>query len=314
MSATRSTMASRIRAEPTLHFVRGLSLAGFHKLAVWEWGAGQPGPPVVCVHGLTRQARDFDALAGHLAGRGRRVLCVDLVGRGRSDWLADPLQYHLVQYASDLNAVIAWAHAEEVDWIGTSLGGLIGITLAAQSGATPIRRLVLNDVGPYIPSSALRRIGRYLNADADHFESLDAAGAHLRRILQPFGDLSDAEWRHLTEHGYRVDERRGGYVQRHDPAIARTYRQWQYLSIDLWRTWQRVDCPCLVLRGAESDFLLPAVVERMCQSPKVRAIEIPGCGHAPALLAAEQLAPLVDFLSRPAGQLARALPEMSPVQ
>ncbi|MCW5660311.1 MAG: alpha/beta hydrolase [Burkholderiaceae bacterium] len=281
---------------PTLHHVRCLSLAGFHRIAVWEWSRGDSGPPVVCVHGLTRQARDFDALAEHLAARGRRVLCVDLVGRGHSDWLSDPLQYHLVQYASDLNTVLAWARAQEVDWVGTSLGGLVGLMLAAQSGAAPIRRLVLNDIGPYIPSTALQRIGSYLTPELAHFPSLDAASVYLRRILQPFGELSEDDWRHLAKHSYRFDPACRQFVQRHDPAIARTYRQWQYLSVDLWRSWRRVRCRSLVLRGANSDFLLPSVVERMRQSPDVCAIELPGCGHAPALLRAEQIEPVSRFL------------------
>jgi pimeloyl-ACP methyl ester carboxylesterase len=299
MTPAPTTKPSRKRALPTLHQVRCLSLAGFHRVAVWEWGNGRAGPPVVCVHGLTRQARDFDALARHMVARGRRVLCIDLVGRGRSDWLADPLQYHLVQYASDVNAVLAWARADEVDWVGTSLGGLVGLMLAAQDGANPIRRLVLNDVGPFIPTHALQRIGRYLTSDVERFDTLAAAEVHLRRVLEPFGDLSAEHWRHLTEHSFRRDDNDGRYVQRHDPAIARTYRQWQYLSVDLWRTWHRIECPVLVLRGAQSDFLVPSVVDRMCRSASVQALEVPRCGHAPVLISPEQIAPVADFLATP---------------
>lgn len=296
MRASSRIKATPARSEPTFHLVRCLSLAGFHRVAVWEWGRDRTGPPVVCVHGLTRQARDFDALARHMAACGRRVLCIDLVGRGRSDWLADPLQYHLMQYASDVNAVLAWARADAVDWVGTSLGGLVGLMLAAQAGANPVRRLVLNDVGPFIPTHALQRIGRHLNSNAEHFDTLEAAQAHVRRILEPYGDLSDEHWRHLAEHSYRRDDSSGRYVQRHDPAIARTYRQWQYLNVDLWRTWGQVKCPVLVLRGAESDFLMRCVVARMCRSPSVRAIEVPRCGHAPALISPEQIAPVADFI------------------
>ena len=285
--------------------MRGLSLAGFHRIAVWQWGDDRSGPPVVCVHGLTRQARDFDALARHLAEHGRRVLCIDLAGRGRSDWLADPLQYHLVQYASDVNAVLAWARAEQVDWVGTSLGGIVGLTLAAQAGARPVRRLVLNDVGPYIPTRALQRIGHYLTTQPERFATLDAAEAHVRCILEPFGPLSDAHWRHLTTHGYRRDDRDGHYVQRHDPAIARTYRQWQYMNVDLWRLWHRIDCSVLVLRGAESDFLLPDIVQRMLRSDAVRVLEVPACGHAPVLLSREQIAPVAEFLLAPNGSRRR---------
>jgi pimeloyl-ACP methyl ester carboxylesterase len=301
MTTKRIKSAStRAGPQPALHHVRCLSLAGFHRVSVWEWGADHAGPPVVCVHGLTRQGRDFDRLAAHLAERGRRVLSIDLVGRGHSDWLADPLQYHLVQYAADANAVLAWARADEVDWVGTSLGGLVGMTLAAQPGPSPIRRLVLNDVGPYIPARALKRIGDYLNDRPQRFATLGDAEGHLRRILQPFGDLSDADWRHLTEHSYRVDPDAGGFVQRHDPAIVRTYRQWQFLSVDLWRTWGEVRCPVLVLRGERSDFLLPDVVERMCRADHVQVLEVPGCGHTPTLLPAAQIEPVAGFLSVPA--------------
>ncbi|MEO8298977.1 MAG: alpha/beta hydrolase [Burkholderiales bacterium] len=283
--------------QPILHRVRAMSLGGFHHLAVWEWGAGAPGVPVICVHGLTRQARDFDTLAATLVAQGRRVLCIDIVGRGRSDWLRDPAQYHLLQYAADVNTVLAWAHVDQVDWVGTSLGGLIGMTLAAQPGA-PLRRMVLNDIGPYIPASALMRIGRYIGTGPQSFASLDAAQAHLQQILAPYGALDAWQWRHLAEHSYRHDPAQGHWVARHDPAIARTYRQWQFLSVDLWRGWKAVACPVLVMRGASSDFLSADVVDRMCrQRSDVQHIEVPGCGHAPSLLAAAQVEPIARFLS-----------------
>jgi pimeloyl-ACP methyl ester carboxylesterase len=288
------------RSQPDLQFVRYLSLAGFHRIAVWEWGSDGAGPPVVCVHGLTREARDFAVLARHLAASGRRVLCIDQVGRGRSDWLTDPLQYHLLQYASDVNVVLAWARVDQVDWIGTSLGGLVGLMLAAQGGDNPIRRLVLNDVGPFIPTHALQRIGRYLGTAPERFHTITAAETHLRRILAPFGALSDEDWRHLTEHSFRRDEDDGHFVQRHDPAISRTYRHWQFLNVDLWRTWNLLECPVLVLRGEESDFLTRGVAERMCRTPTVQAIEVPGCGHAPMLTVPEQIAHVAGFLLRDA--------------
>lgn len=282
-------------AEPTLHTVRGLSMLGFHRIAVWEWGAGLDGPPVICVHGLTRQARDFDVLARRLVAMGRRVLCPDLPGRGRSDWLDDPLHYNLLTYANDVNTVLAWSHADEFDLVGTSLGGMVGMMLAAQA-RQPIRRLVLNDVGAYVPSSALQRIGRYL-ASPMSFDSLDEAEVRVRETLAPFGDVSDDEWRHLTMHSYRKDETRAKWVARHDPAIARTYRQWQFVSVDLWRFWRDITCPVLVLRGADSDFLLPSVVERMLKTgPQTEAVELEGSGHVPSLMREHHIAPILDFL------------------
>lgn len=299
LAASRRTRSSD---EPTLHTVRGLSMLGFHSIAVWQWGAGLEGPPVVCVHGLTRQARDFDVLARRLVAAGRRVLCPDLPGRGRSDWLADPLHYNLLTYANDVNTVLAWSHAEEFDWVGSSLGGMVGMMLAAQA-RHPIRKLVLNDVGAYVPSSALQRIGRYLAAAPMSFDSLDDAELRVRETLAPFGDLSDDEWRHLTVHGYRKDQATAKWIARHDPAIARTYRQWQFVSVDLWRFWRDISCPVLVLRGADSDFLLPNVVERMRKAgPPMQAVELEGSGHVPSLMREHHIAPILEFLQPGKGE------------
>jgi pimeloyl-ACP methyl ester carboxylesterase len=252
--------------------------------------------PVVCVHGLTRNARDFDTLARELVRRGRSVYCPDLAGRGRSDWLRDPMQYHLGQYAADLNNVVSRIGCEQVDWVGTSLGGLVGMTLAAQPGH-PIRRLVMNDIGPFIPASALRRLGTYIDTPLRRFDSVAAAESHFRTTLAPFGDLADAQWRHLTEHSVKPSADRPGVELRHDPAIARTYRQWQYLNVDLWNTWRRIDCPVLVLRGADSDFLARTTVQRMAESgPRADAVEVQGCGHVPSLTRPDQMAPVLEFL------------------
>ncbi|MET0166171.1 MAG: alpha/beta hydrolase [Vicinamibacterales bacterium] len=284
--------------EPTLHSVRCLSMLGFHSIAVWEWGANNNGPPVICVHGLTRQGRDFDTLARRLVSDGRRVLCPDLPGRGRSDWLDDPLHYNLLTYANDMNTVLAWAHADPVDWVGTSLGGMVGMMLAAQKN-NPIRRLVLNDVGAYVPSTALQRIGRYLSGGPAHFNSLEEAEERIRETLAPFGDLNDREWRHLTEHSFHRDRKTGKWIARHDPGIARTYRQWQFVSVDLWKSWRDITCPVLLLRGADSDFLLPAIVTRMRASgPPTEAVEIEGSGHVPSLTREHHLAPILEYLAR----------------
>ena len=155
----RASARRRVDAdEPVLHSVRGLSMLGFHKIAVWEWGSQNAGPPVMCVHGLTRQARDFDILRAASSPRAGACFVPICPGRGYSDWLDDPLHYNLLTYANDMNTVLAWAHATDVDWIGTSLGGMVGMMLAAQK-FQPIRRLILNDVGAYVPSTALQRIG-----------------------------------------------------------------------------------------------------------------------------------------------------------
>ena len=299
-------------AQPVLHSVRGLSMLGFHRIAVWEWGSENSGPPVICVHGLTRQARDFDVLAQRLVDEGRRVLCPDLPGRGRSDWLDDPLHYNLLTYANDMNTVLAWAHASEVDWIGSSLGGMVGMMLAAQK-FQPIRRLVLNDVGAYVPSTALQRIGRYLASGPMKFDTLDDAELWVRETLAPFGDLNDREWRHLTEHSYRRDEVISKWVAHHDPAIARTYRQWQFVSVDLWKFWRAITCPVLVVRGADSDFLLPGILARMRSSgPPTETVEIEGSGHVPSLMREHHIAPILNFLGRaPETSRTRGVPDES---
>lgn len=282
---------------PRLVSYLGLSMAGFHRLAYWEWGPREAERTVVCVHGLTRQGRDFDMLARAFARQGWRVICPDLVGRGRSGWLTEPDNYTLVQYGADMNALLARLDVEEVDWVGNSLGGLVGMMLAAQP-ETPIRRLVLNDVGPFIPGTALRRLGVYLNAPAPRFADLAAAESYIRTTLAPFGALTDDQWRHLAEHSVRSDGN-GGLLRHHDPAIAEAYRPWRLGSIAMWYLWDDVRCPTLLLRGADSDLLPAATAQEMGQrGPKSELIEFPGVGHLPALMTHDQIDPIVGFLEK----------------
>ncbi len=273
----------------------GLSAGGFHRLAYLDWGDPKAERTLVCVHGLTRNARDFDVLAAALAGQGWRVVCADVVGRGRSAWLADPAGYDYQQYLADVNALLARIGAERVDWLGTSMGGLIGMMLAATPG-NPVGRLVINDVGPFIPKAALQRIAGYLTARPPRFASLDEAEAHLREIHAPFGDLSDAQWRHLAEHSVVAAE--GGFAFRYDPEIRRPFVGQPVDDVLLWPVWDAVSCPTLVLRGADSDLLLPETAAEMTRrGPEAALVEIPGCGHAPALMAPDQIAVVRDFLA-----------------
>lgn len=270
----------------------GLSPAGFHRVAYTEWGDPAVKRVVICVHGLTRNGRDFDFLAADLA-RDCRVICPDIVGRGKSAWLRDPLHYAYPQYCADMTALIARIDAEEIYWVGTSMGGLIGMTLAAQVD-TPIRRLVVNDVGPFLPKAALVRIGDYVGRD-DRFTSLHEVEAYLRQVLCSFGPLSDAEWRHIARHGHRVRED-GSLGLGYDPAIANNVR----LAIqdwDLWPVWDRIACPVLALRGALSDLLLAETAAEMTRrGPKADLITWEGIGHAPALMAPAQIAALRAWL------------------
>ena len=280
------------------HSLACLSKTGFHRVAYRELGPGGAGSahpvPVICIHGLARNARDFDSLAAVLAAAGRRVVCVDIVGRGDSGWLRDPLDYGYPQYLADTAALIARLDCEQVDIVGTSMGGLIGMMLAAQPDS-PLRRLVMNDVGPFIPKAALARILDYVGRDP-RFADLAAAETYHRATYASFGVLSDPQWRHLTETSLRSAD--GGWRLHYDPRIALPLRAAELADVDLWALWDRVACPVLVLRGAESDLLLPETATEMARrGPRAEVIEVPGCGHAPALLEAAQTQPLRDWLA-----------------
>lgn len=259
---------------------------GFHRVAYTEWGSGDARATVICAHGLTRQGRDFDVLAGALADR-FRVACPDVVGRGMSDWLSEAHDYGYPVYMADMAALIARLDASEVAWVGTSMGGLIGIMLAARPNS-PIGRLVVNDIGPFIPKQALTRIAGYVDG-AGPFASLEAVEAYLRRVHAPFGPLADAEWRHLARHGARPDGA-GGFRLHYDPKIATPFREAATTDVDLWSVWDLVRCPTLVLRGAESDLLARETAAEMeRRGPRAKVVEFAGVGHAPALMAGEQI-------------------------
>lgn len=274
--------------------VRCLGQGGFHKMAYVAWGDGEAASNVVCVHGLTRNGRDFDALAASLAET-RRVVCPDVVGRGQSDWLSDPAQYQTPQYVSDMAALIARMDVGWVDWVGTSMGGLIGMALAAQAG-TPIRRLVLNDVGPFIPKAALERIGEYCG-QALTFEDTEELARYLRVVHAPFGPLTEEQWQHLAIHGARDTGK--GVALAYDPGIAVPFKMQDDLAdIDLWGLWDAIRCPVLVLRGESSDLLTAETAAEMAsRGPKAKVVEIAECGHAPALMAEDQIALIDDWLA-----------------
>lgn len=277
--------------------VRCLSTAGFHKVAYVEWGHADNPKVLVCVHGLTRNGRDFDFLAQALEAD-YRVICPDIVGRGKSDWLANKSLYVLPQYCADMVTLLAWLNVETVDWLGTSMGGLIGMTLAAQPG-NPIRRLVLNDVGPVITGVSLARIGDYLGKPP-RFDRIEEAEAYVRQVSAPFGPLTDTQWRHLTVHA--VHQAKDGKIEFvYDPGIAQVYRQSQLLSggkdVELWPLFDDITCPTLLLRGEKSDLLTPQTAQAMTQrGPHAKLIEVPGVGHAPTLMDEAQIAPVREFL------------------
>ena len=263
------------------------------ELGYVDWGSPAALRVAVCVHGLTRNARDFDRLARALVERDFRVIAVDVVGRGRSSWLADPKGYVVPNYVGHLARFLELMSLGKVDWIGTSMGGIIGMGLAAAENA-PIGRLVLNDIGPFVPREALLGIQSYLGLDLA-FASMEEVEQHLRMVHSGFGRLADDEWRHLAEHGSRPDDK--GWRLHYDPAIRIPYADLTGDDIDLWAIWDRISCPTLVLRGEESTLLTEATAAEMQRrGPKAKLVVIPEAGHAPALMAAEQIATIVGWL------------------
>jgi pimeloyl-ACP methyl ester carboxylesterase len=276
---------------PTHHRLRFLLNGRFHDMAYVSWGAAEA-PVVVCVHGLTRSGRDFDALARSLAER-FRVICPDLPGRGASDWLPDPALYQPLNYVLALAHLLATIEGP-ADWIGTSLGGICGMLVASMPGQ-PIRRLVLNDIGPAIPAAALARIGEYVGT-APRFGDLAAAENYLRRIHAPFGALTDADWRHLAVTSTRRHPK-GGLTLHYDPAIAEPIRATEPADVDLWAVWEKIAVPVLAIRGETSDLLAPKTLARMAQSG-ARTHTVAEAGHAPALMDAPTIAVITGFLEK----------------
>lgn len=262
--------------------------SGLHRMAYTEWGDAANPRVLVCAHGLTRCSRDFDDLAMALEAD-YRIVCPDVAGRGRSDWLADKTQYGIQQYLADMVTLVARLDVEEITWLGTSMGGLIGMYYAAQQ-RTPIRRLILNDVGPVLTAVSLQRIGEYVGSPP-RFDSLEDAEQFVRLVSASFGPHTDDQWRHLTEHVVRTAAD-GKVAFRYDPGIAESYRSiaGSGEDVELWPVYEQIDCPTVVLRGAESDLLLPDTLLQMTQrGPRARAIEVPGVGHAPTLMTAAQI-------------------------
>ena len=272
----------------------GLGPHGFHRVAYTEWGDSANPHVLICVHGLSRNGRDFDTLAAAIADR-YRVICPDIVGRGESDWLKHSADYSYPQYLADMNALIARLNVQTIDWVGTSMGGLIGMMLAAQP-QTPIRKLVMNDVGPFIPKAALERLSAYVGR-VPNMESVADVEQYLRVVLAPFGKLTDAQWQHMARFSAKR-ESEGKYGLHYDPAIAEVFKGSAMQDINLWPFWQMVVCPVFVIRGAESDLLLRETVTQM-QSGRdnVIALEVPETGHAPALMDAMQIRAVREFLT-----------------
>lgn len=302
--------------QPSLQYVQcplgaggqGRSDSG-HRMAYWQWGNPNAAHVVLCVHGLSRQGRDFDVLASHLvkAAQGEiRVICPDVVGRGESDWLKDPMAYQVPTYAADMLALLAQLHAQAaittLDWFGTSMGGLIGLVVCGQPLPVPVHKLVLNDVGPAIEWLSIVRIGTYLGAPIT-FDSVQQAADAMWAISKGFGPHTPEQWLALSRPMLRpVPDAPGKLRLHYDPALAVPFKQASEASIllgekTLWQLYDNISAQTLLLRGADSDLLSPATAQAMGQrGPKARLVEFAGVGHAPTVVAANQLAAVAGFL------------------
>ncbi len=305
--------------QPTLNDLNCPDATGFHRMAYWQWGDPASAHMVLCVHGLTRQGRDFDVLARALcqratdAGTSLRVICPDVVGRGQSDWLKDPAGYQIPAYAADMLALLAKLQAEApigvLDWVGTSMGGLIGLVICGQPDLPlpqRVRKLVLNDVGPTVEWSALQRIGAYLGKTGE-FESVQQAADAMWAISSSFGPHTPEQWLALSTPMVRpVSTSDSSASQRwklhYDPAIAEPFRAASETATQegqalLWRLYDQISADTLLLRGVESDLLSVDTAKAMTErGPRARLVEFKGVGHAPTMTSADQLAVVVDFL------------------
>lgn len=287
--------------KPRIGVANSISSKGFHKLVYREWG--QPKEPdtfedtvpLMCLHGLTRNSRDFDELAEKLSAS-RRVICPDTVGRGHSDWLRTHDDYNLPQYNLDVAVIAAQADAAQYDIVGTSLGGLMGIILASMD-RSPIRRLVINDIAPEVPMVALQRLSHYLGENP-LFQSLKEVETYIREKYSPFKPMTNANWKSMAKYSsFKTDE---GYRLAYDPAIAENYRRyWLLMYFNVWNYWEEITCPVLVCRGTESDFLTEPLMERMQRTlPHAEFIEFDGVGHTPSLNAKGQIEPIKEWLDK----------------
>lgn len=294
--------------EATLNYVMCPDASGSHRMAYWQWGNPQSSHVVVCVHGLSRQGRDFDTLAQALcnqAGNSVRVVCPDVVGRGRSDWLKDPMGYQIAAYAADMLALLAQLKPTTLDWVGTSMGGLIGMVLCGQPDLPlpfQVRRLVLNDVGPGMQWQALQRIGEYLG-ETGRFSSLQQAADALWASSTSFGPHTPAQWLAFSEPMVKpLAGAPGSLTLHYDPAIAVPFRHVTQESVAqgeaaLWQLYDNIKATTLLLRGAQSDLLAPQTAHAMTlRGPRARLVEFEGVGHAPTLIAEDQVRTVVSFL------------------
>ncbi|MEQ8443516.1 MAG: alpha/beta hydrolase [Alphaproteobacteria bacterium] len=269
---------------------------GFHEMVYSDWGDPTGDRTILCVHGLTRSGRDFDRLAEVLAEKGCRVLAPDIAGRGRSGYLGPGVTYEIPQYIADLSCLLAMEGIDKVDWIGTSMGGLIAMAWTSQP-AHPVRRMLLNDVGPFVPKSALQRIGEYVGIQW-RFESFEKGIEHIKKAYEPFGLKTEEDWRYLAELSLAKRDD-GTWTNAYDLRISEPFKGNDIEDVVLWELWDQISVPTTVFRGAESDLLSADTAYRMTVSgPQATLVEIEGCGHAPTIMVPDQIDAAVDWALR----------------
>ena len=304
--------------QPTLNQLQcpETPFAATHRMAYWQWGDADADRAVICVHGLTRQGRDFDVLAralieqAHAVGNKLQVICPDVVGRGESEWLDNPMAYQIPTYVADMFALLGHLSQQSptlknIDWVGTSMGGLIGITLCGQKQMPlpiPVRRMVINDVGPTIEWSSLARIGEYVGKYVEglmQFQSVEHAASVMRNLFSSFGVHTEEQWLDLCRPMLK------NLAWHYDPGIAIPFQTVTPESsrqgeAALWALYDGINVPTLLLRGAESDLLSPATARAMTErGPRAQLVEFAGVGHAPTLIAADQVEAVSQFLFSP---------------
>lgn len=284
--------------QPQIKTVQCLSPGGLHNMAYKEWGDPDNTRVLVCVHGVTRVSDDFDILAQNLC-RDYRVVCPDVAGRGRSDRLRDPQHYQVPQYVSDMVTLLARLDAQTVHWLGTSMGGLIGMGLASLQG-NPIRKLVLNDIGPALNQTALARIGNYIGEDV-RFADFDTAMRYIKDISLSFGPHTEEEWRKLAVDVLRRNKD-GQWVRHYDLGLAVPFKvstpeSTRQAEAMLWKAYDAISCPTLLIRGAQSDLLTRETAQVMTErGPMAKLVEFPDVGHAPTLMHPDQISIVKEFL------------------
>lgn len=274
-------------------YVTSCSVGGLHKLAYIEWGAKDNPNVLICSHGLTRNKHDFDVLAKSLSTL-YRVICFDLPGRGESDWLSNKMAYDYNQYTIDALMLIARTGVEKVDWLGTSMGGLLGMALASMQNS-PIKKLIVNDVGPHLAKEALMRIAEYVGQQPS-FTTSKELGAYIRTVYAGFGELTEDQWNDMLRHGQRRLEN-GKFTLNYDPDISKVFMDKPLEDINLWPIWEAITQPTLVIQGEDSDLLVSDTANKMVTTgPKAQLITIPNTAHAPGLMNDNDIQLVKDWL------------------